>query len=74
METIIKTICVEYGLQGLLMAGVVFFLFWLAKEHKKEREIWRVQAEKQYQSMIDVISKNAEVVADLRSVILNKLL
>jgi len=41
----------QYGLPGIVIAGLCWFVLYLIKEHKKERQEWKQTTEKQFDEM-----------------------
>lgn len=62
----------KFGLPGLVISGLVWFVLYLMKEHKKERQEWLRTLEKHS----DEMNKNARaitsVLAGLKSLLENR--
>lgn len=57
----------EYGILGLVLVVCLLYILRLSNEHKTEREEWRKQSGKQYDTVANLVEKNTRVITDLKS-------
>lgn len=62
----------KYGLPGIVIAGLAWFVLYLMKEHKKERKEWRESQEMLQDDTNRNIRENTNVLAGLKTLLENR--
>lgn len=62
----------QYGLAGLCIIGLAWFIMYLMKEHKTEREEWRRFQERQNDEANRNINKNTDILSELTTLLKNR--
>lgn len=62
----------QYGLAGLCIIGLAWFIMYLMKEHKTEREEWRRLQERQNDEANRNINKNTDILSELTTLLKNR--
>lgn len=62
----------QYGLAGVVIIGLAWFVMYLMKQHKNEREEWRKVQEKQNEEANRNINRNTEVLSGLKTLLENR--
>lgn len=62
----------KYGLPGIVIAGLAWFVLYLMKEHKKERKEWRESQERLQDDTNRNIRENTNVLAGLKTLLENR--
>lgn len=66
-ETIVK-----YGLPGIVIAGLAWFVMYLMKEHRKERKENMERANQQVDETNRVLRENSNILQGLKTLLENK--
>lgn len=66
MEQIISAL-VDYGMAGIILAVLLFYLNKLTNIHREERKEWQDANNKHVEKFADVIEKNTQAYTELRS-------
>jgi hypothetical protein len=83
MEELLKGLG-QYGILGIILAILFYYILKKEKDytagmltsaerHAKERELWRVQSECQFNKIMEVTEKNTTVITELKMIIENKI-
>lgn len=62
----------QYGLAGVVIIGLAWFVLYLMKEHKSERDEWRRVQEKQNEEANKNINKNTDILSELTTLLKNR--
>lgn len=65
MEQIIAAL-VDYGMAGIILAILLFYLNKLTNIHRDERKEWQVANNKHVEKFAEVIEKNTQAYIELR--------
>jgi hypothetical protein len=67
MESEIIAKVLEYGVLGVVVAGLAIYVWIIQKSHKAERAEWRTESQDQFKTLVTVVSENNSVVSGLKS-------
>lgn len=59
----------SFGLPGIVIAGLSWFVMYLIKEHRKERDQWQKTLEKHSDEMNKNVRANTSVLAGLKTLL-----
>lgn len=59
----------QYGLAGLCIIGLAWFVLYLMKQHKEERDMWTKRQESQNDDHNRSLNRNTEVLSELTTLI-----
>lgn len=59
----------EYGIAGVALAAMAYFIMYLMKQHKEERDEWRKGQERQNDEANRNINRNTEILHSLKTLI-----
>lgn len=59
----------EYGIAGVALAAMAYFIMYLMKQHKEERSDWQKAQERQTDEANRNINRNTEVLSSLKTLI-----
>lgn len=59
----------QYGLPGLVIAGLAWFVMYLMKQHREERKEWRDMAEKRDDNYKETMQNNTNALSGLKALI-----
>lgn len=59
----------QYGLAGVVIIALAWFVMYLMKQHKEEREDWRKAQDRQNEEANRNINRNTEVLSGLKSLL-----
>lgn len=62
----------KYGLSGIIILGLAWFVMYLMKEHKSEREDWQKTQERQQEEHNKSLNKNTDVLSELTTLLKNR--
>lgn len=62
----------QYGLAGVVIIGMAWFIMFLMKQHKEERENWSRANERQQEDSNKNIKENTNVLAGLKTLLENR--
>lgn len=62
----------QYGLAGVVILGLAWFVMYLMKEHKDEREAWQKTQERQQEEHNKSLNKNTDVLSELTTLLKNR--
>jgi len=62
----------QYGLQGIVIAGLAWYVLRIEKRHSDERGEWKKTTEKQFEDSSRVINENTNVLAGLKTLLENR--
>jgi hypothetical protein len=54
----------QYGVLGAIPVALTWYIMYLHKQHKKERDEWKVMQEKQLDRMDDIAKENNKVIRE----------
>lgn len=59
-----EKIFLQYGILGAIPLAMAWYIMYLHKQHKKERDEWRAMQEKQLDRMDDITKENNKVIRE----------
>lgn len=59
----------EYGIAGVVIGGLAYFVMYLTKQHKEERQEWQKSNERQQEDSNKNIRENTNVLAGLKTLL-----
>lgn len=63
------TILEQYGLSGIVIAGLAWFVMYTIKEHRKERKDWKELSERQFDAMNKNSNEVTKTISELSTLI-----
>jgi len=67
-----ETILEKYGLPGIIICGMGWFIMYLMKEHKTERGEWQKSQERQQDETNKNIKENNNILSGLKTLLENR--
>lgn len=67
-----QEILVKYGLAGVGLAALSWFVLFLMKSHKEERKEWKKTIEDQFKEHNQVMRDNTSILSGLKTLLENK--
>jgi hypothetical protein len=62
----------QYGLAGIVIVGMAWFIMYLMKAHREEREDWRRSQERRDEDTNKSMRENTNVLAGLKALLENR--
>lgn len=59
----------QYGLAGIVIIGLAWFVMYLMKQHKEEREEWKRSQDRQNEEMNRNINRNTDILSGLKTLL-----
>jgi len=62
----------QYGLSGIVIAGLCYFVMYLMKQHKEERSDWQKTNERLQDDTNKNVRENTNILSGLKTLLENK--
>jgi hypothetical protein len=59
----------QYGLPGIVIAGLSWFVLYLIKEHKKERDEWKQTTERQFDHANESNKETRSLLSEIKTIL-----
>lgn len=61
----------QYGILGIVVAGLCWYILNIEKRHKEEREEWKQTIDRQFDKQNETMRENTSVLSALKTIIEN---